>query len=80
VDAPAGTFVHIPAGAVHGFTHAGTGEAKFVDYHTPGGFEKFFEECGVECTDRSAPPPPRPTQEQMPRILEIFRKHGMTVG
>jgi quercetin dioxygenase-like cupin family protein len=76
--APAGTFVHVPANTLHGFRNAGTATAKFANYHTPGGFEEFFKECGVPCTAGSkSPGPPKP--EEMPRLIKIFEKHGMTV-
>jgi quercetin dioxygenase-like cupin family protein len=79
ISAPAGTFIHVPPNALHGFRNPGPAAASLINYHSPGGFEKFFEECGVPCTDRTAPPPPPPSKDQMPRIMEIFRRHGMTV-
>jgi quercetin dioxygenase-like cupin family protein len=78
VAAPAGTFIHVPAGVSHGFRAVGPTPAKMVDYHTPGGFEKFFEECGTPCTDRTKPPAfAPPSVEQLKAILE---KHGMTLA
>jgi mannose-6-phosphate isomerase-like protein (cupin superfamily) len=78
VNATAGTFLHIPAKTFHGFRNAGKTDAKFVNYHSPGGFEEFFKECGVPCKDHPTPPgPPKP--EEMPRLIKIFEKHGMTV-
>ena len=52
---------------------------KMVDYHTPGGFEEFFKECGVSCKECATPPGP-PKAEEMPRLMKIFEKHGMTVA
>lgn len=78
LTAPAGTFIHVPAGVAHGFRAVGPKPAKLVDYHTPGGFERFFEECGTPCTDRTNPPaftPPNPEQ-----IKAVFEKHGMTLA
>ena len=79
VTAPPGTVVHVPPNALHGFRNVGDTAGSLVDYHTPGGFERFFEECGVPCTDRTAKPPPPPTPDEMPRLLRIFERHGMTV-
>jgi len=79
VTATAGTFVHVPAGTMHGFRTAGNVPLKMVDYHTPGGFEEFFRECGVACKDCPTPPG-LPKAEEMPRLMKIFEKHGMTVS
>lgn len=73
--APAGTFVHVPKGVLHGFRNVGKSEARLADFHTPGGFERFFEECGVECTDPTKPPAADPPDMQ--KLLRIFEKHGM---
>jgi mannose-6-phosphate isomerase-like protein (cupin superfamily) len=78
VKATAGTFIHVPKGVSHGFTNKSGKPAKIADFHTPGGFEKFFEECGVACTDETMPPKPVAME---PAALEaLFKKHGMTVG
>lgn len=76
IDAPKGTFIHVPAGIVHGFGALG-GNAGLVDFHLPGGFERFFEECGAEAVEGSSPPdlPPPP-----PEVLKsLFERHGMDV-
>jgi quercetin dioxygenase-like cupin family protein len=72
-----GTLVHVPKGAMHGFSNPGSNPVRFVNIHTPGGFEDFFLECGVECTDR-ANPPTEPID--VPRALEVMKRHGMTLG
>lgn len=77
VTAPAGTFVHVPPMTMHGFRNIGKTPARLVDYHTPGGFEKFFEECGVSCAEHKTPPqgPIEPA-----RIIPIFERHRMTLA
>ena len=75
IAAPAGTFVHVPAGVAHSLTNAGPGVARVLDVHTPGGFEKFFEECGVPAGDEGvAPETPEPPAEVLRALLE---RHGM---
>jgi mannose-6-phosphate isomerase-like protein (cupin superfamily) len=71
VDAPAGTFVYVPAGVWHGFRC--DRHARLADFPSPGGFEHFFEEVGELCTDANAPPPPF----NLDRALQIILKHGM---
>ena len=68
-----GTFVHVPAGVRHGFRSDGA--ARLVDFHTPGGFEHFFEECGTVCTDPAKPPPAQ--EPDMKMLAALFDKHGM---
>src|SRR5205823_5477532 len=50
-----GTVVHIPPGVPHGFKNVGSTRARLVDYHFPGGFERFFEEVGVAAIDDTPP-------------------------
>ena len=72
-----GTVVFVPRGTVHYFRNVGQSPGRFVSIHTPGGFERFFEEAGQPCTDPTAPAPaPAPDVE---RILSILDKHGMDV-
>jgi quercetin dioxygenase-like cupin family protein len=78
VKAPAGTFIHVPRGVSHGFVNKSSKPAKLADFHTPGGFEKFFEECGTVCTDEKNPPKAGPVD--MPAMVKLFEKHGMTLA
>lgn len=78
VKAPAGTFIYVPKGVVHGFTNKSSRPARIADFHTPGGFEQFFEECGTVCTDESRPP--APVEMTPDAVAKLFQKHGMTVG
>jgi hypothetical protein len=34
----------VPPETPHGFRNVGPTPARLIDYHTPGGFERFFEE------------------------------------
>jgi quercetin dioxygenase-like cupin family protein len=58
-DMPAGpgTFIHVPAGVTHAIANPAPVPAVLIDYHTPGGFERFIVETGTPCTDRNASPP-----------------------
>ena len=73
-----GTFVHVPRGVLHGFRNAGKGPTRMADFHLPGGFDRFFEECGTVCEDVSlGPPKVAPDMEQ---FFAICRKHGMELS
>lgn len=67
------TLVHVPAGVLHSFRS--TNGARLADFHTPGGFERFFEEAGVSCSDPDAAPPPFDIE----KVLPLFSKHGMDI-
>ena len=75
VTAPAGTFIHVPRGIVHGFRNIGSRPARILDYHTPGGFEKFFEAAGTECLDQKNGPPR--IVPDFARFAIICRDYGM---
>ncbi len=44
IDAPAGSLIVAPRGAIHGFPIATTDRASFINLHTPGGFERYLRE------------------------------------
>ena len=44
VVATAGSFVIKPRGIYHAFGNAGTEVARFLEFHTPGGFEDYYDE------------------------------------
>jgi quercetin dioxygenase-like cupin family protein len=44
VVAPVGSFVIKPRGIYHAFCNAGTEVARFLEFHTPGGFEDYYDE------------------------------------
>jgi quercetin dioxygenase-like cupin family protein len=77
ITAPSGTFVHVPRQTLHGFRNAGRAVGRLLDVHTPGGFEKFFLEAGTKCDDAQQGPPEG--APDMPRFLQICRKHGMEI-
>lgn len=78
ITATAGTFVRVRRGVMHSFRNIGSRPAKIADYHTPGGFEKFFEAAGVECEDiRQGPPNVVPN---FARFAMICHDHGMELG
>lgn len=72
-----GGFVHVPRGTLHAFRNVGTGPAKLLDYHLPGGFDQFFEDAGTEAIDENNPPPAQPVDPEALRAL--LDKHGMDV-
>jgi mannose-6-phosphate isomerase-like protein (cupin superfamily) len=70
----AGALLYVPRGVVHTFRNAIDGISRLFDLHTPGGFEAFFEECGVPAKDReSRPPISTPPAD----VLALFDRHGM---
>lgn len=75
VTAAAGTFVHVPKGTFHSFRNASDDAAKLFDLHTPGGFEKFFEEVGTPWPDLNVVP--ATANADLERFVRICHKHGM---
>ena len=73
----AGDLVFVPRGQVHTFRNGGTGTARLLDVHTPGGFEAFFEELGVPAADRVSRPPAPNAPPDMAVMTAIFDRHGM---
>jgi quercetin dioxygenase-like cupin family protein len=73
----AGDALYIPAGTMHTFSNKSAATGRLLDIHTPGGFEKFFDEIGADCEQHPEPPPPPTlTREQ---IADLFARHGMTM-
>lgn len=74
----AGDAVFIPRGVVHRFTNTGATPGRLLDLHTPGGFERFFDDIGIPHKgEASAPTMPPPPPEA---IAELLARHGMTLG
>jgi len=44
VVAPAGSFVVKPRGVYHAMCNTGTGPVRFLEFHTPGEFENYYDE------------------------------------
>jgi quercetin dioxygenase-like cupin family protein len=78
VPAPAGTFIHVPKGAYHGFSNAGPGRARMLDYHSPAGFEGFFRSAGTLCTNADAAPPPGAANPE--RLRAVCQEFGMELA
>jgi quercetin dioxygenase-like cupin family protein len=75
VGATPGTFIHVPKGTVHSFRAVGETRAKLVDFHMPGGFERFIEDVGVPATDEeTAPEMSEPDPKEFQVLMDI---HGM---
>lgn len=73
-----GDAVFIPHGTRHTFANVGDTPARLIDIHTPGGFEDFFEEFGVDALRNPvAPPLPEPPPPHV--MAALFAKHGMTL-
>ena len=71
-----GDLVFIPHGTRHRYTNPDATAGKLLSVHTPGGFERFFDECGVDAglhpvAPKTAPPP----QEA---VHALMARHGMT--
>ena len=56
-----GSFLNVPRQMYHALSNVGRETARFLDYHTPGGFEKFLLEA-----DEATPQ----------RTLDLFEKYG----
>lgn len=70
----AGDFFFIPRGTMHGFHNKGLHPARQLLIFTPGGFEQFFVEAGVEAVPGAPVPQFRP--EDNWRAIEAGRRHG----
>ncbi|MGC4032931.1 MAG: cupin domain-containing protein [Tepidisphaeraceae bacterium] len=72
-----GDVVVIPRGVRHRFSNLESTTGRLIDIHTPGGFERFFDECGTDATNVHTPPAFTPPPPEV--IAAIFAKHGMTL-
>jgi hypothetical protein len=66
--------VFVPRGVMHYYKNVGGTIGQFASFHFPSGFEDFFIDAGVECTDRNTAPDAPP---DLPRMMELVKKHGM---
>ena len=73
LEAPSGTFVHIPKGMVHTHWNATDAPVKLLAFPAPAGFEKFFTDLAGLM--ESVPPGP----PDMNRIAEFYGKYGLRV-
>ena len=75
-SAGGGAFVFIPRGTVHAFRV--TSElARFLNFYTPGGFERAIMETSAPATSFALPPKGLPLQADMPKVLALFAQIGM---
>ncbi len=72
-----GTWMFAPRSVPHGFRNDGDVPSRVLMIASPGGFEKFFEACGVPAMSSDEPLAP-PSEEQIRRILEEMPRFGMT--
>src|ERR687894_42410 len=78
IRARAGSFIHVPKGALHTFKNVGsTPPARFLTLLIPAGLEKYFEEVGKPGTDFSSPP--LVEQEDIDRLLAAALKYGVGI-
>jgi hypothetical protein len=73
VDIGPGETIHIPRGAVHGFTNRGSEEAEILSISTPAHFSPdYFREMAALMNAAGDAPPDRAA------IAEIMKRHGLT--
>jgi quercetin dioxygenase-like cupin family protein len=73
LEAPPGTFVHIPKGMVHTHWNATAAPVRLLAFPAPSGFETFFADL-AELMKSIPPGPP-----DMSRMAEIYGKYGLRV-
>jgi quercetin dioxygenase-like cupin family protein len=76
--AAAGSFVYIPAGAVHAFRNRSDRPARMLIWMTPGGFEDFFVEVGQPARRGETAPLPGP--EQGEKMSRAAPKYGLQLA
>lgn len=73
LEAPAGSFVHIPQGVVHTHWNASDAPIKLLAFPAPAGFEKFFADLAGLMAEMPPGPP------DMSRIGAFYEKYGLQV-
>jgi quercetin dioxygenase-like cupin family protein len=73
LEAPAGTFVHIPKGVVHTHWNATAAPVRLVGFPAPAGFETFFADLAEVMASMPAGPP------DMSRVAPVYEKYGLEV-
>ena len=66
IEAPAGTLIFIPAGALHTFTSMGEQDGRLLVVCEPGGIERFFEDIARHTSDLNSD-----------TVAAIGRQHGI---
>jgi mannose-6-phosphate isomerase-like protein (cupin superfamily) len=78
ISATAGDCVRVPDGAVHAFRNAGASPARLLIINSPGrDHEAFFSEAGDPLPRGTRELPPPSGAPDIPRLLEIGRRHGL---
>ena len=57
VAAPAGTFVCAPPGTVHTFRNASDAPVRFLNFNTPGGWERYMRDLAAAAASGTPPTP-----------------------
>ena len=70
VEAPAGTFACFPPGAVHTFSNPGDRPARFLNFNTPAGWDKYMRELAATFAGEQPPSP-----EAIGRIASRYDFH-----
>ena len=73
LEAPAGTFVHIPKGVVHTHWNATDAPVRLLGFPAPAGFETFF----ADLAELMASMPPGPPD--MTRLAAVYENYGLRV-
>ncbi len=75
--APAGSMVHVPGGAPHGFQNVGDTPGKLLlTFEPAGNMEVLFEEIGIPVEDK-ANPPVMDSPPDMEALLKVFAKYEL---
>lgn len=70
-----GTFVNLPIGNPHSFRNESGMTARMLISLTPSGLEDYFFEIGQRFDDGDLPP--KPTPEEMEKIVELAPRYGI---
>ncbi len=70
-----GTFVNLPIGIPHSFVNESDKTARMLITLTPSGLEDYFFEIGQRFDDGDLPP--KPTPEEMEKIVELAPRYGI---
>lgn len=72
IDAPAGTLVVVPKGAIHTFKNISAGCVKFQVWFSPGGMEQYFVDVQQLIQSEPSWPP-----SDMTRLFSLMNQHDM---
>jgi len=76
-EAPAGTFVFLPRGIVHGFRVAADQTARLLQFNTPAGVERMFLEAGEPARERALPPAGAP---EVGKLLALTARYNVEIA